>query len=159
MDSSLIQQAKDIIEKNLYITLATVGKDDIPWSSPVYAAYDEEYNFYWASVKNSKHSLNIKENNLISFVIFDSSILWGKGKGVYFQAKAYELTDEKDILRAFKYRYGRINQPENPIEEFINKAPRRIYKAVPEKVWVSIDAEEDGYFVDKRTEISLGELK
>lgn len=159
MNSSLIQEAKSIIEKNLYITLATVGKDGLPWSSPVYAAYDEEYNFYWASGKNSKHSINIKENDLISFVIFDSSVAWGKGKGVYFQAKAFELLDEKDILYAFKYRYGRINQPETPIEEFLNDAPRRIYKAVPQKVWVSLDAEEDGYFVDKRVEIPLASIK
>jgi len=159
MHSSFVKQAKKIIERNLYITLATVGNDGLPWSSPVYAAYDEKYNFYWASGKNARHSLNIKEKKIVSFVIFDSSVPWGKGKGVYFQAKAYELADEKTILHAFKYRYGRIRQPEPPIEEFLNTAPRRIYKAIPEKIWISVDAEDNGYFVDKRIELSLDTLK
>lgn len=159
MDSLLIQQAKDIIEKNLYITLATVGKDGLPWISPVYAASDEDYNFYWASAKNSKHSLNIKNNNAISFVVFDSSVQWGRSQGVYVQAKVFELTEERDILQAFKYRYKRINKKERSVKEFLNDAPRRIYKAVPEKIWINIDAEENGYFVDKRIELPLDSIK
>ncbi len=158
MDISLIQQAKNIIQKNLYITLATIGKDGLPWSSPVYAAYDENYNFYWASAKNAKHSLNIEENDKISFVIFDSSVPWGKGEGVYMQAKAFQLIRKKDILHAFTYRYGRINQAPRPLEEFLDKAPRRIYKAVPEKIWIKVDTKENGYFVDKRIELRLEDL-
>ena len=155
----LPDKAKEIIKKNLYITLATIGKDGLPWSSPVYAAYDEEYNFYWASGKNAKHSKNLDFKSTISFVIFDSSVPWGEGQGVYIQAKVIELTDEKDIHHAFLYRYGRIGKAEDKVEEFLGKAPRRIYKASPEKIWIRVDAKENGYFVDKRVELNISDLK
>ena len=38
--------AKKIIEEIWYITIATASKNSIPWNSPVYFAYDEDYNFY-----------------------------------------------------------------------------------------------------------------
>jgi len=36
--------------------------------------------------------------------------------------------------------------------------PRRVYKAVPEKAWMNIDATVDGHFVDRRIEVDLGLL-
>ena len=40
-------------------------------------------------------------------------------------------------------------------ENFLNDAPRRVYKAVIKKVWMNVDREVDGHFVDKRVEIKL----
>lgn len=154
-DRQLIEKAKEIIERIIYLSLATVGKDGMAWSSPVYAAYDEQYNFYWASGKNSRHSTNIAFNHTVSFTIFDSTAPWGTGEGVYFQAKVFELTDKEEIQKAFTYRYGRINKQFEPVENYMGNAPRRIYKAVPEKVWMNVDSEENGFFVDIRKEIKL----
>ena len=57
-----IATAKRIIEKILYMTIATVDKNGQTWNSPVYSAYDENYNFYWASDLNGQHSKNIAGN-------------------------------------------------------------------------------------------------
>ncbi len=155
MEDPLINKAREIISKILYITIATSTKDGRPWNSPVYSAFDDNYNFYWASDQNSQHSKNIKENNLVFIVIYDSTVPEGTGEGVYIQAKAYELTDEKEIEYALKYLYGRKNEKPRKFSEFLRKFPRRIYKAVPEKIWVNTEGDIDGNYVDKREEIKL----
>jgi len=157
MDSQ-IKKAKEVIEKIIYITIATSSKDGMPWNSPVFAAFDEHYNFFWKSGKDSQHSQNIQENNNIFIVIYDATVPWGKGEGVYIQAKAFELTDEQEIADALAYHNKRVGKDLWESEEFTGENPRRVYKAVPEKVWMNKDSEENGKFVDIRQEIALESL-
>src|SRR5712664_4042236 len=109
MENSNVQKARRIIAKILYITIASTSKDGTPWNSPVYSAFDENYNFYWASDQNGQHSKNIAENNKVFIVIYDSTVPEGMGEGVYMQAKAYMLTDPNEIKDALKYLDGRVN--------------------------------------------------
>ncbi|MBI2028282.1 MAG: pyridoxamine 5'-phosphate oxidase family protein [Candidatus Levybacteria bacterium] len=85
MKKELNKRAREIIAKILYITIATSTKDGIPWNSPVYSAFDESYNFYWISWLENQHSKNIKDNNQVFIVIYDSTVPEGMGKGVYIQ--------------------------------------------------------------------------
>ena len=152
------EKAKKIISDILYITIATVSKDGAPWNSPVYSAFDENYNFFWASDKNGQHSKNIKENNKIFIVIYDSTVPEGTGEGVYIQAKACELEDPKDITHGLKYLDARVNKKKDPatrFTEFQADMPRRVYKAVPEKVWVNDEGDVNGNYIDIRKEIDL----
>lgn len=148
-------RAKRIIEEILYITIATSSKDGMPWNSPVYSAFDENYNFFWVSDQNSQHSKNIKENNNVFLVIYDSTILEGQGEGVYIQARAYELTDTSEITHALKCLDGRVGKKSHSPEQFLEDMPRRVYKAVPEKFWVNDDGELNGNYIDVRTEVDL----
>lgn len=159
MNDMQLKKAKEIIEKILYITLATSSKEGMPWNSPVYAAFDDQYNFFWKSAKNSQHSQNIKENNTVFIVIYDSTVPWGEGKGVYIQAKAFEITDEQEIADALAYHNKRVGKDLWKSEEFTGENPRRVYKAVPESVWMNKESEENGKFVDIRQEITLESLK
>jgi len=150
------QRAKDIISQIQYITIATCSKDGVPWNSPVYSAFDEDYNFYWISWRENQHSQNIKENNRVFIVIYDSTVPEGGGEGVYVQAKVYELTDEGEIEQALKYLDGRINKVgRHKASQFQGDMPRRVYKAVPEKVWMNAEGEVDGEYVDKRVDVHL----
>ncbi len=88
MKETNIAVAKRIVKENLYINIATVTPDGMPWSSPVYSSFDKNYNFYWASAKSGQHSKNIRENNNIFVVIYDSTVREGTGKGVYMKGKA-----------------------------------------------------------------------
>jgi uncharacterized protein YhbP (UPF0306 family) len=154
----LEKKAKEIIEKIKYVTIATVSKDGNPWNSPVYSAFDENYNFFWASDQNGQHSKNIEENNNVFLVIYDSTVLEGTGRGVYIKAKAYKLESDEDIRYALRYLDGRVNKKKDPttrVAEFQNEMPRRVYKAVLEKVWMNDDGEINGHFIDKRVEIKL----
>lgn len=157
MNNKLVERAKAIIARILYITIATSTKRGVPWNSPVYSAFDENYNFFWISWRKNRHSKNIKENNQIFIVIYDSTAVEGQGHGVYIQAKAYELENDKEIEHALKFLDGRINKlGRHQVSQFKVDKPRRIYKAVPEKVWVNTDIKVNGEFVDDRIEINLG---
>ncbi len=152
---ALSKKAREIISKILYITIATVGVDGKPWNSPVYSAFDENYNFYWISWKKNQHSKNIKKNNNIFLVIYDSTLPFESGAhiGVYVQAKAYELSDDKDTKYALKYLNARAGN--HKLSQFKENMPRRIYKAVPEKIWLNDVGEISGNYIDKRIEITL----
>jgi len=153
---SLTDKAEKIIEKILYITLATVSKDGTPWNTPVYSAFDDNYNFYWISWTKNQHSKNIKDNNQIFIVIYDRTVVEGQGHGVYIRAKAHELDNGKEIEHVLKYLDGRINKlGRHKISQFQGSKPRRVYKAVPEKVWVNTDFRVSGEYVDARIEIKL----
>jgi nitroimidazol reductase NimA-like FMN-containing flavoprotein (pyridoxamine 5'-phosphate oxidase superfamily) len=150
------ERAKEIIKEILYITIATTSREGQPWNSPVYSAFDESYNFYWASDQNGQHSKNIAENNKIFIVIYDSTVPEGTGEGVYMQANAYALTDEKEILQALEVLDKRVGKTkERNAKEFLGDYPRRVYKAVPEKVWMNIDSEINGNYIDARVEVIM----
>ena len=150
-----IKKAKSIIEKIIYITIATVSKEGKPWNTPVYSAYDENFDFFWASWKENEHSKNIRNNGEVFLVIYDSTVPEGTGEGVYVQAKAQELYDPKEVEHAMRYLYGRKNKTPRKAEEFLGNFPRRVYKAVPEKFWLNTDGEVNGNYVDKRIEVKL----
>lgn len=131
----------------------------VPWNSPVYSAYDEQYNFYWASWKENVHSQNIRLNDRVFLVIYDSTVPAGTGEGVYVQAKAYELSDKDEIAHALQQLYSRENRKPRSVDEFLGEYPRRVYKGVPEKMWINGDGEINGNYIDIRIPLDLKELK
>lgn len=119
-----------------------------PWNSPVYSAFDSDYNFYWVSDRHSQHSKNIQENPHIFLTIYNSTILEGTGadKGVYIQAQARELSDPGEIAYAHQLLAGRAGKTSRTPDHFLNDAPRRIYQAVPERAWVNDTREQNGHY-------------
>jgi hypothetical protein len=149
------EKAKEIISKLLYITVATATPNGLPWNSPVFAAFDENYTFYWTSWPGTQHSQNITANPHVFLVIYDSTVPQGQGEGVYIQANALEVTDIKDIQRGSDILYARKGKPTRDAKEFLGDSPRRMYKAVPEKAWVNLDIDVKNSFIDTRKEIVL----
>lgn len=141
-------KAKNIINKIRYITLATVSEQAQPWGTPVLAAFDDDYNFYWTSMVETRHSQNIRINPAIYFTIFDSTVAPGENEAVYVQATASELSDSSEIEKAATLVYGRKNKAVPMAKDFMGDSPKRLYKATPEKVWVKVGIEE-------KTEITL----
>ncbi len=162
MSDANVRQAYEIINRILYITIASASLDGQPWNSPVYSAFDKDFNFYWASDKNSQHSENLRSNNRTLLVVYDSTVPEGTGEGVYIQATVQELNDEEEVLSALKILDDRVGKTmARDFKDFSGEAVRRVYKATPLKVWVNDDeTDESGQFLrDIRTEISLDELK
>ena len=157
MKSENVELAKKITKEILYITIATVTKDGNPWNTPVYSAFDENYNFYWNSQISSQHSRNIKENPNVFLAIYNSKIEEGAGKGVYIQAKAEEVLDEKEIEKALAIMWSRIgkNPKTHKPKEFLGDSPLRVYKAVPEKFSINDDERLEGKYLDFRIEVDL----
>lgn len=157
MGKNLEQRAKEILEKIIYATLATVSEDGSPWNSPVRHVYDNDLNIYWFSDKENQHSKNVRSNGQVFIVIYDSTVPEGDGEGVYLRCKVEELEDPDEIRKARRIKKEREM---NDANEFLGDAVRRVYKAVPQRVWMN-DAEiKDGKFIrDYKVELSLDELR
>ncbi len=152
------RRAAEIIRTIRYATIATASKDGKPWNSPVAREYDEQLNIYWFSDKKNQHSENVRENEDVFIVIYDSTVPEGDGEGVYIEAKAIELSDPDEIVSVRRIKKG-SDYEDNP-SEFLGEAIRRVYKAVPYRIWVNDAEEKDGVFLrDYRVEIPLEELQ
>ena len=155
MKQDNLAKAKKIVEKVIYVTVATTSSDGTPWNSPVFSAYDQNYNFYWGSYRNSQHSKNIQSNGKVFLVIYDSTAPAGTGEGVYVKAQARELEDSREIIFAHNLLQTRRKIPYWKIEQVKGNAPIRLYKAVPEKVWVNDSGDVNGNYIDKLNEIEF----
>lgn len=145
MQNNLNLLAKKIITKNQYVSIATTGKNGIPWISPVVYTIDKNWNLYFVSMPNSKHCVNISENKNIACAIFDSHQKWGQGVGLQIEAES-EVLGTKDSLNIAKnyalrkYPYGGINT--KVATDFIKsmvvkKRKYRIYKITPKTIWMN----------------------
>lgn len=152
---NLSKRAKEIIEQIEYVTIASVSKNGEPWNSPVFSAYDEDYNFYWGTHKDSQKAQNIRDTGKVFLVIYNSTVASGTGEGVYVKATAKELSDPQEIKAAFELLKGRHEAPFWEFEAVQESGPIRLYRAVPEKIWMNNDGAKDGYYIDIRTEITL----
>lgn len=155
VSNTLSLKAKKIIAEILYVTIATVDSNGHPWNTPVYAAYDEHYNFYWASWTESVHSRNIRQNPNVCLVIYNSTVPEGTGEGVYVTATACALTEPPLVERALCHYYGRIDKLSPDVSRFLGDSPRRIYKAVSQQFWVNGYRDIRGMQVDTRVEVTL----
>lgn len=151
--------AQKIIADNKYAVLATASLKGAPWISPVFFAYDSEYNIYWISNKDSLHSKLLRENPQVAIVIFDSQAPEGEGDGVYIKATVTELSEKPDVELGMKIFNGRSAKDEfrvNDASKVVGDGVWRIYKAVPQEVSKLTDGESiRGQYVDRRTRVSL----
>lgn len=152
-----VDQAKSIIDKELYMTIASCTSLT-PWITPVYTAFDENYNFYWRSNKEAIHSSNIRKNCNVALTLFNSQAAFGTGKAVYFKAKANECTDIDEISKASFLLADRVNRKAQPVELYQGKNLKRIYKAVIEKAWINAVKIVDNEIYDERIEINIDSL-
>ncbi len=141
----LNQKAKDIVNSNKYVSLATTDQSR-PWIAPVFYCKDDKYNFYFISQPESLHIKHLKFTNEVAFAIFDSHQEEGQGNGVQGSAKV-ELLEGDQIEDGLKY-YS-TSFIEMTTESLREPSPYRLYKMIPEKVFI-LDAEAD---VDKRIEV------
>ena len=149
------EKAKEIIEKVPYASVATVSAEGEPWCAPVFVAYDGQYNFYWGTAINSQKAKNIKHNQNVFLVIYDSTVPAGEGKGVYIKAIAEELNDPLEVELAHKLLWDRHVVPYWKLDQVQGDKPIRLYKATPQKVWINGEGSENGHYIDTRIEISL----
>jgi hypothetical protein len=93
--------ARDIVEQNLYMTLATADRDGRPWASPVYYAPAGYTDFHWVSSLEATHSRNLAVRPEVAIVVFDSRVPIGTGQAVYMTAVAAELEGD-DLERGIE---------------------------------------------------------
>lgn len=85
------------------MTLATCA-DRSPWAAAVAYVTDGEFNFYWYSESNARHSRHILENSKIAVAIFDSTATSDDVDGLQIEGVASEVP-ERDLERVMKLYY------------------------------------------------------
>jgi uncharacterized protein YhbP (UPF0306 family) len=144
--------ALSIIKRTEYATLATVDQKGYPWNAPVYCAFDQNYNFYWGSHKDSQHSINIRENGRVFLAIYNSTVAPGQGEGVYIQAACTEIDDPTAITAAHTLiQDRRAPIPYWKLEQFTDEdSPIRLYKATLEHIWINGEGSINSTYIDTR---------
>lgn len=151
----LAAAARAIIADIQYITIATVSSVGEPWNTPVFAAYDELYNFYFSTDTASHKARNIAANGKVFLVIYDSTVLAGTGVGVYIEGQARLLTDELEKRRAYDILRARRGPVAfHDYEDYI-RGPYGLYEIEPVRVLMNTESSRDGYYVDKKVVIRL----
>lgn len=152
------KRARAILDRIIYATIATTTKEGKAWNTPVRYVLDASLNIYWFSDKEGQHSINIRNNPDVFIVIYDSTVPEGKGAGagVFIQAKATEINDPETIRLARSIKKGRnLDAP----DDFMGKAIRRVYKAVPQRMWTNAAEIKNGMFIrDYRIEVPIDKI-
>ena len=172
MNLSIAQEAKQILDDNLYMTISVADKDGNPWIANLYFAYDGDLNLYWYSSKETKHSQLISQNPSIAIAIFDSTAVGDDVNAVYFEATAEEVRGEEALekgLTVFAQKMLETNfipdkeSADTFIKDkgdFTGDTVLRLYQAVPQKAYTLIDPDVvNEKYIDRRIEISLDDLK
>ena len=95
MEPDLDAVARKILDANLYMVLGTADADGRPWASPVYYAAAGYTEFFWVSLPEARHSVNIAARPEVSIVVFDSQVPISTGQGVYMSAVAEQLDGDE----------------------------------------------------------------
>jgi nitroimidazol reductase NimA-like FMN-containing flavoprotein (pyridoxamine 5'-phosphate oxidase superfamily) len=123
--------AREIIDANRYMTLATADGGGRPWASPVWYAHQGYTELYWVSRPDARHSRNLAVRPEVGIVIFDSTVPEGDGQAVYVEALAEELDGaERDQgIAIFSRRSEAGGATPWDVGDVSGSAPFRLYRA------------------------------
>ncbi len=131
--------ARDILDANAYVVLATVDEDGRPWASPVWFALEDYRELFWLSYPGARHSENIAARPQIAMVVFDSTAAPETGQAVYMSATVDQISDPDDIARGVGVvasvsarQGGRHFTPANVTGD----ARLRLYRAAVHDHWI-----------------------
>jgi Pyridoxamine 5'-phosphate oxidase len=159
-DQDLGAAARAIIDSNDYMVLGTADPDGHPWATPVFFAAKDYREFYWVSVPDVTHSLNLAARPELGIVIFDSQQPPGTGSGLYMSAVADQV-DESELESALQVYPGRTGAGVRTFsrEDVIAPAPYRLYRATASQHYMLCPRETGkpcaphGRFGDHRIEV------
>ena len=144
---------RKIVDKNLYIAVATADRSGQPWASPVFYAHTGYRDYFWVSEPDATHSRNLRERREVGGVIFDSKAKLDNGQGVYILGVARELPahETTEGIQIFSQRSVERGGNEWTVEDVRDPSSHRLYQATAEAVYV-LDEH------DHRIEVPLSDL-
>lgn len=142
--------AKEIVDRNLYLVLATSDTSGQPWASPVYFAHSGYREFFWISQPEATHSTNLRDRREFGAVIFDSTAPLETGQGVYIGGVAQEVPAHEAAEGVEIYSRRSIDQGGTPLseEDVSPPARHRLFRATAEAMYILDDH-------DHRVEVRL----
>jgi hypothetical protein len=92
MAEDLDQLARDVLDTVRYVALGTTDDDGRPRVSPVYFVPHAYADLYWVSHPDTHHSVNLRRDDRVSGVVFDSTVVPGPdARAVYVVGRAREI--------------------------------------------------------------------
>lgn len=140
-----IQKVQDVLEDTAVVALATVSPNGQPHCTPLFAAFDPEYNVVWASHPSSQHSQNIARSGKVFITVFDSECKLSGGLYMQAMAEVIELEhpEFKAVFKTFaqaKKDFGAVT----PIEQdFALTDGQRLYRAASTTMWINYSTKND----------------
>jgi nitroimidazol reductase NimA-like FMN-containing flavoprotein (pyridoxamine 5'-phosphate oxidase superfamily) len=130
--------ARQIIDTNRYLILATADSAGNPWASPVWYAHEGYTSLFWVSRPQARHSRNLAVRATASVVIFDSTVPEPQAQAVYFEALAEELSGaERDhAIAIFSRKSTALGQREWRTADVTMPAPQRLYRATASACYI-----------------------
>jgi nitroimidazol reductase NimA-like FMN-containing flavoprotein (pyridoxamine 5'-phosphate oxidase superfamily) len=155
----LATRVAELLTLQPYFNVATESNGQ-PWNSPVWAAWDGEFNLYWSSWVNAVHSRNIAANPRVFLTLFDSTRKRGTNnlRCLYLQGTAEEVTAVAEADMAFRLLY-----PDDAVDTsgFLGNGQKRFYRATPTRAWLNCLSEREltPSTVKMREEVPLDVLR
>jgi nitroimidazol reductase NimA-like FMN-containing flavoprotein (pyridoxamine 5'-phosphate oxidase superfamily) len=130
-DRDLVAIAREILDTNRYMTLATADGDGRPWASPVWYAHEGYTDLLWVSRPGARHSRNLAVRPELAIVIFDSTVPEGSGQAVYVEALAEELdgAEREQGIAVISRRSEAYGAERWSVADVTGPAPLRLYRA------------------------------
>jgi nitroimidazol reductase NimA-like FMN-containing flavoprotein (pyridoxamine 5'-phosphate oxidase superfamily) len=123
--------ARQIIDANGYLTLATADADGQPWATPVWFAPVDYTDFIWLSRPTTRHSVNVAGRPEVAIVVFDSTVPISTGQAVYVEAVAEQVpaADLEAAVAAYSARAQTHGGRAWQVAEVVEPASFRLYRA------------------------------
>lgn len=142
MDFDWVGNIRETLESTYYCSLATYGPDGA-WVSPVYFAFDGDFNLYFISMPASRHMQNIGNGAPVAVAIYSTDQAPGSDvRGVQLSGWA-QLIEDDDVEAACDIYYGRTGASEavgGRLEPSAHRGPHAVWR------FVKIAVEEMYYF-------------
>ncbi len=119
--------AQDILDKGYFISLATLD-DGGPWVSDVFYVADENWNIYWVSACETRHSKAIEQNKNVAGSIRITTTPQEPSEALQIAGHAEKVGEElsEELQKLFLLKRGREKKAE--------AAGQSWYKLVPTKI-------------------------
>lgn len=131
---SILSQSRDLV-------LAT-AQSNIPWAAELVFGHDGDFNLYWISDIDTRHSRELKKNPKVAAVITVQPAGEIKNRGLQIEGVARELKEEEIVGAAREY-FAKRGTPHMPktLEE-VNKLTkgRSWYTLKPSKIYILDEA-------------------
>lgn len=116
MDLRLL--VKEYLKNIQQMQIATSNADQ-SWISTVYFAYDENFDLFWLSRPERRHSIEIEKNPKVSGAIVKQHIYGEKVRGIQFQGIASRLSGT-DAERGMEVYNGRYSTPRERVKNILS---------------------------------------
>lgn len=134
-----VKDAVALILKDSYLlSLATLDEEGV-WSTILAFVHDEDFNIYWMSEPNSRHSKAIKINPKAAVSLSSTSKPEDNNMGLQIVGSVQELSGDLPELHSlyFNKKNELLHAPRHEVQGFVEKW----YKLIPERIDVTYEPE------------------